>query len=245
MYKQGFVMCILHSGEVMEEVDRKVTLPFHSEYKVRLKNKNSKNSAADVFVNGEKISRFRLNAGETLDIERYLDGNNDKGKRFQFVPLSDSRVENPSNFENGVVEAHFYLEKNAPTRIIEEHHHHHHHDHYPWPYYPRPWEPYITWTSDSNTLQYDSSSVESLCSVDASVKSVRSAEGDAGATVRGSESKQKFISVPEMTLEPTPIVLKLKLVSGGVRRSTEYCTNCGKKRLPLANYCPKCGRKFN
>ncbi len=59
MYDSQFVICILKNGSPVREIDGKVTLPFHSEYKVRLKNKHSNLRAkAKVWNDGREVSNL-------------------------------------------------------------------------------------------------------------------------------------------------------------------------------------------
>jgi hypothetical protein len=99
----------------VREIHGKVSIPFHSEYKVRLKNKSGNLRAkARVWIDGRKVSNlgdFILHPGETLDLERFLDCDMDTGNRFKFVPLSDSRVNDPTDSGNGTIKVEFYREQ--------------------------------------------------------------------------------------------------------------------------------------
>ena len=249
MYKNSFVMCVLSGGNVLQEENRIVKLPFNTDYKVRLINKNSKRSACDLFINGEKISRFILSSYETLDVERFLDGNLDNGSKFKFVSLEDSRVKSRKDFENGLVEAHFYLEKDKkyefpifPKCPYEPF--------VPMPYY-KLWKPYDPWIIYDNsitfsqvdcntTLTYSNIGTKGLCASNI-VAHNSSIDGD---TVRGEKSEQKFQNVSSFELEAKPTIFKLKLVQGSLQKMLKYCSNCRRKIRNGENYCPICGKKM-
>ena len=96
-YDNQFVICVLHNGRVLRESNRgMVHIPYNGQYKIRLKNKHTYLRAkARVSVDGRSVSNlgdFILQAGETLDLERFLDYSMSEGSRFKFVPLSDERV---------------------------------------------------------------------------------------------------------------------------------------------------------
>ena len=114
-YDSQFVVVVLHDGHPVREINGTASVPFNSEYKIRLKNKHSYLRAkARVWVDGRKASNlgdFILNAGETLDLERFLDSDLDSGNRFKFVPLSDGRVNDPTDPSNGVIKVEFYRER--------------------------------------------------------------------------------------------------------------------------------------
>jgi len=117
MYDSKFVLSIIHDGQPVREVNRVVHLPFNSEYKIRLKNKDhSLRAKARVWVDGRKASNLGdlvLTPGDTLDLERFLDSSLSSGNRFKFVPLGDSRVNDPSDPQNGIVKVEFYRETPA------------------------------------------------------------------------------------------------------------------------------------
>jgi hypothetical protein len=245
MIKNGYVMAVIANGNVLDEDESKmVRIPFGTEYKVRLINKNYDRCAADLLINGEKVARFIVNAGETADIERYIDGNINNGKRFKFTYLNDSQVKDKKDFDNGIVEVHFFREikKQDPIVIKEEHHYHH------WDKKEDPWKPWPTpiWYCDnvvstggtaigaSNTKGMNNS-VSCYCSSDVPI---------GGATVRGSESSQQFSYASGHEFDSIATILKLKIVNGEITTSAKYCTSCGRKRKISERYCSNCGTRL-
>ena len=257
MFKNDFAMAVKYKGNILQEYDRKVRLPFGAEYEVRLINKASKRACCDLLVNGEKISRFILDSGETYDIERFLDGNLYSGKRFQFVSLGDSRVGNRNDIDNGLIEAHFYLEQEPKIREV-----HHHHDHWypkpephPWPKHPwdKPYDDWPKWKDNWCSVEDHGSTGGFSANLKASVESCNRIVGESinthnaalkGATVRGKESGQKFREVSGYTFSLTATILKLMIVNGEVKAQGRYCSGCGRKRRHSDKYCSHCGNQY-
>jgi len=269
-YQNDFVLCVLHSGSPVREINGKVTLPFNSEYKIRLKNKHSYLRAkARVWVDGRKASNlgdFILKPGETLDLERFLDESMISGRRFKFVPLSDSRVNDPTDEENGIIKVEFYREVDYTGGIVIN----------PWPIRPispQPWRwddsggsPYIsgngksTWTFTFSTVA--DSSIESAafnCNYVAPIAT----PGQAGATVEGGTSGQKFVEGADFTTEVFPVTLQLRMQGPREKRPAwfqespgiappqkpkpqriRYCPECGARRMRGAKFCHRCGATF-
>ena len=262
MFKNNFVMCVLHNGNVLDEIDRKLKIPFGSEYKVRLINKNTKRCACDLFMNGEKVGRFILNPGETSDIERFIDGNLQQGKKFTFVDLQNNKVIDNNNFENGIIEAHFYLEKQPEIKEIHHHHDHYHDRYIPYyielyPYWDHPYKPYnpFYFTLDNTNREIQctngggGTTTSANCNISASNTSnikqkFNLCSCNEGAIVRGKESSQKFVEVFGYVFESKATILKLKLVNGKLVIMGKYCIGCGRKRKHSDNFCSNCGNKY-
>ena len=116
MYNNGFIVSVMDSaGNILRESNsNEVYLPFNSEYKIRLRNNHSRNAVANVGIDGTDAfngQRIIVPSGGSVDLERFcLDGNRDSGRRFKFVPLSDSRVQDPTSSENGKIMVEFFSE---------------------------------------------------------------------------------------------------------------------------------------
>ena len=247
MYKSGYVLALIANGQVLEEDDSKrVGLPFGTEYKVRLINKNYDDSAADLIVNGETVARFIINAGETVDIERFLDGNLNSGNKFKFTYLSDSKVKDKHDIDNGLVEVHFYKEKKKTDPIIirEEHHHHYWDKIVP---EPKPW-PQTPWYYTTCGSTCKGSAIGEVSSITFNANycatPTSSYTGQEGATIRGSDSDQKFQEVSGKEYESTATILKLKIVNGELTAESKYCSGCGRKRKTGEKFCGNCGTRL-
>ena len=227
MYKSGCVMSVIANGQVLEEDESKrVLMPFGTEYKVRLQNKNYERYACDLMVNGEQIARFILGAGEKADIERFIDDNMNSGKRFQFTHLNDSRVKDRNDMDNGIVEAHFYREKHKqPEKIV--------YFDYPAKKWNQPHDPYnpLFGSTCDNFVGYCSTSNTAGLGAD-------------GATVRGSDSDQRFQEVSGYEFDSLATIIKIKIVNGELVQSQKYCSGCGRKRKDGDKFCGNCGTRL-
>ena len=154
-YSNKFVLCVLVNGQPQnEKANGTVSLPFGAEYALRLRNKNDRRAVAKIYIDGENVSGggYVINANDHVDIKRH----HDKDRAFKFVALeSPEAVDFGKNGPNpdktkGLVEVHFFLEKEVKYtyRPPEVHHHHHHHyreriirEPQPWipPYNPHPY----------------------------------------------------------------------------------------------------------
>lgn len=195
-----------------------------------------------------------INAHDSIDLERFiLDGNMDSGRRFKFVPLFNSQVQDPSNPSNGDIavtfteEVEYYLNT---TQDIQ----------YYYPYIganngqssddfrsmssrimkkkrssiPKAKE---NWASDNVTAQY--ASIANIMAPPA---------GDRGATVEGGRSGQHFVhgSFGDRGASYT-VRIQLRAQKQAVyvtdtRR--RFCPTCGKRHKYSANYCMKCGARI-
>jgi len=243
MYKNGYVVALKCNGSIIEEdASKRMYLPFGSEYAVRLINKNHTNCKADLTINGEIVGSFFINAGQTADIERYLDGSNYKGKRFKFTHLNDSGVKDKTDIDNGFIEVSFYPEKPRVDPIVIKEHHYHH-DVYPILPPSKPYGPAPFWygTEFTNGVSYGGSvgMSASFCSSNMKVADSSPLEG---ATVRGSDSDQKFETVYNKDFEAAATTIRVKVFNGEIRVANKYCSGCGKKNTYGHKFCPSCGK---
>lgn len=263
-YDSSCVLAVLHNGHPVREINGKISLPFHSEYKIRLKNKhNNLRAKACVWVDGRKVSilgNFILHPGETLDLERFLDDSMVSGNRFKFVPLSDSRVNDPTDSENGIIKVEFYREVGwkidiKPHPVDDSWMHRKYGPQDPWipldsnyPYSPTIGSKGLS--GGTTTCCYTSNAITS---------DSFNVSDNAGATVEGSVSGQKFVRGADFLTETFPITLTLKLkgisnydrqptidvTESKQRKKIRFCSNCGRKRRRLVDkFCWGCGERY-
>ena len=133
MYRDSYIVALMVDGKIQKESDDGIILiPFGLEYVIRLKNKLRKRAVADVWLDGRIVCKgIVINANGTVDLERFVvDGNLSEGKKFKLARLTDPKVEQPNDHENGVIEVNFYPEKEVPViekTIIHDYTYH-------WPY---------------------------------------------------------------------------------------------------------------
>ncbi len=253
MYNQQFVLAVLNNGSPVREINGKVTLPFGSEYKIRLKNKNTVRANARVYIDGRKVSGlgdFILHAGETLDLERFLDESMAEGNRFKFVPLSDSRVNDPTDSNNGIIKVEFYLEEvfkidwNIPIYPIYP----------PKPVYPISPTPYPNpGYRGTGTFTVSNSAVGDVSNFNINHVSANVDTGQAGATVEGGQSNQKFVEGDYFNTSTLPTTLTLKIQGPrehavsprpNPRPQRRFCSSCGSGRRKSDKFCSGCGARF-
>jgi len=124
-YSNGFVASIILKNKPLREFKyggkRTVKIPFGSEYIIRLKNKSKEPALVDVAVDGTDVlngSELVLKAGETMDLERFVDDNS-KGKKFKYISLeegeSSGEIDDPYREENGLIQVKFHKAYHIPT----------------------------------------------------------------------------------------------------------------------------------
>ena len=275
MYRDKFILSVIHDGHPVKEVgnwgSKEVAIPFDSEYKLRLKNKNDKSCTARVFIDDKRVSQlgdFILHAGRTIDLERFVDRSLQNGNRFKFVTLDHSDVDDPTSSENGIIRVEFRLAKEKNGIVISQE--------------PFVWPPKSKWpTGPDNTWYYEKTDwtfvdgsgggdpgnatvyysqtigdgVDSVkCSGQATKSFTKSASHfvsdsfvEKGATVEGGSSNQSF-TYSNLDVETNATVLKLKMV--GIKKESmrslthKYCSNCGHKLKRRDKYCSECGRRM-
>jgi len=121
-YNNKFVVSVLINGKPVRELNvndkRTATVPFGSEYKIRLKNNNKKARAlATVSIDGTDVlcgKSIILGPKEWVDLERFVD-NKDSGNKFKFISLEQGEqtgeIQDPSSLDNGKIVVEFQKEK--------------------------------------------------------------------------------------------------------------------------------------
>jgi hypothetical protein len=261
-YDSQFVIAVLHKGSPVREIGSTIRLPFHSEFKVRLKNKQAfLRAKARVWIDGRQVSNlgdFILQPNETLDLERFLDESMTSGRRFKFVPLSDSRVNDPTDEENGIIKVEFYREKRWDPPIkpspIKRH---------GLSYSSPNWQ--YTNIANTGSLNFTSGGgrgTATSCYVSNSIAPAMDSfiPDNAGATIEGGYSGQSFVYGSDFQTETFPITLQLQ-IRGLDRRELDwedrrqpalrpkkrikFCPNCGAKRHGMAKFCSSCGTAYH
>lgn len=210
VYSNKFVICVLVHGQPQKELSNgTVSLPFGTEYALRLRNKNNRRAVAKIYIDGENVSGggYVVGAHDYVDIKRH----HDIDRAFKFVSLdSPDAVDHGKNGPNpdkvkGTIEVRFYLEKERPQVIYRDvHHDHHHHHHYPAPLPPpRPYDPWrknpdITWVTNTCDMKYepDGGSVKYTCDAGGGAKGMTSNLGGGGTmsscSLGGAEASRSY-----------------------------------------------------
>lgn len=107
--------------EFNEEGKRTVRVPFGTEYKLRFKNKTNARAYVRVEIDGmDALSGKKLimEPNCSKDLERFLEGDNSKGRKFQFVTAGNAGVSDPSSGENGLVRVIFEPEATVVVTTV-------------------------------------------------------------------------------------------------------------------------------
>jgi len=271
-YKKNFVACIKVNGNVLREHGDLVYLPFGSEYKILLKNMNTVRAVVKITIDGKDVGEeLVINANSQMELERFIDGNLDRGYRFKFIEKTQEISEHRGDrVEDGLIQIQYRFER----RIEHEYHTviHNHVDHYHphWdhpspsvPSYPFPWTPTIFCSTsligDSVCGSSSASSTVRGCSseriskgdaelCDMGVLTTASfmpnsvpPANDAGITVKGEDSHQGFTPVSVGELEAWQEPIIFHLK--GTTNLPNYQTPEKPITVVAKLQCSSCGRK--
>ena len=238
MYESKLAAAIKVNGKVLREFKDTVHIPFGSEYTILLKNLNTTRAVVNVFIDGEDTvpGGLVIDPGRTVDLERWIkNGNLTEGNRFKFIERTGAVEQHRGiGIEDGIVRVEFQFEK--PQR-------------------PTIWNttniggqiyPQGGILRGTNDVHYGVTS--STASYDAySVNSSHAVVNDAGITVPGSRSDQKFSTTYVSELETEKHNMVFKLVGGeSVKQAVTVkhrpkCVTCGKQNRATAKFCTECG----
>lgn len=262
MYHNKLAVAVKSNGKVLREFNKDtVFLPFGCEYSLLVKNLNSVRTIVNITIDGQEVVTGGLvvNAYQEVEIERFVKTNLNKGNKFKFIERSDAvEAHRGVKLEDGVIRIEYQFEKTYPTPL----------------YYVSPTVWYgsgSTWTGDilagsattgaKETLSSNSilrsAAVNSIqCSATSSMSEtpsnfVEQGYNDAGITVPGSESNQKFTKVSGFPVEYEKHVMIFKLLgetpdNAPIRKPVTVkhkpkCVTCGKQNKAHAKFCSTCG----
>ena len=270
MYSNKLAAAIKVAGKVLREHGDTVYLPFGSEYSILIKNLNTVRVKVTVYVDGVDLGdnqQFTIPANDSIEIERFIkNGNMSSGNKLKFIERTVSIEDHRGiAIEDGLIRIEYNFEKEQVVKdVIEQIWYI---PDYRWyDYYrltdpcihPR-WDPIpVTYMSSTTNSVETSSAQNSDTSANVSMSSVlRSATkvNDAGITVPGSQSSQKFKKSEYFPVQQQThsIVLKLLGVTEDNKQVTEAisvkhkpkCSTCGKRNKATAKFCVECGTSLN
>ena len=272
-YSKKVASCIIGSGGKVYDEDPKgvIAVPFDEEFKIRVINKNDRRIGFDVFIDGVKVTktgRIIVDAYERIDLERYIENDNN-GTKFRYVPKDSEEAKMEGKDKEpytGIVEVRAYFEKEIPKISFLHEHHYHHYD------YPRPYWIYNTYhgysgisgfsgttgSAGTGNASFSSSSISPAFSSSSGSKNytmcnnsspdlfigLAASNLEEGAVVRGSNSNQSFCST-HVDLEDDYVSLKMYLMgyypcqSEKIRKKVEEVMVEKNKK-----YCTKCGHEI-
>ena len=275
MYESKLAAAIKVNGKVLREFNKDtVYIPFGSEYSILLKNLNTKRAVVNIFIDGQDIVEggLVLNAGQEVDLERFVkNGNLTEGNRLKFIERTAAIENGPRGvkLEDGIVRVEFQIEQpprpitwTTTTTTWNNNQ-----------IYPMGGISGATPTSynvggvlrsaDFSKGEYvkaqATAAVNQYCAENNIVSKAEVHDGmatmdayynDAGITVPGSKSEQKFSTVYMGAMEPEKFSMVFKLLgetpnSPVVKPVTvkhkPKCTTCGKQNKAHAKFCVECG----
>ena len=276
MYNEKMAFAVKVDGKVLREFKDTVLIPFASEYSLLIKNLNTVRALVNITIDGTDVipGGLVVNANSECDLERFA---KDKsvGNRFKFIERSGAVEEHRGvKVEDGLIRIEYQFEKVFQRQdgfqwTSEKHIHHHHYDRPQWG----------TWygssagggmmigsalpqnAAQSTTLSASAVSASPTMSFNAQAQVMRSAQtkgiaapeilNEAGITVPGSESTQKFVTVSDFPLQPEKHVMVIKLlgetpdnkpvVKAVTVKAKQKCQTCGRTNKATAAFCSTCG----
>ena len=245
MYKLKMAAAIKVNGRVLREEKDIVRIPFGSEYTILLKNLETKRAMVNVYIDGENVvpGGLVLNAGQEIDLERSIKNNNlNEGNRFKFIERTGA-IENHRGIklEDGLVRIEYQYEyiqtyyQPGDTRWVYLHEE-------KLPHLPLR-HGILRSTSVKGIVTNDSYTACSSTS--------QAVANEAGITVPGSKSEQKFEFSGWFPTEAQKHNLVFRLVGdlGDDRSVTKpvtvkhkpRCVTCGHTNKANAQFCNQCG----
>jgi hypothetical protein len=269
MYHQKFAAAIKVNGKVLREFKDQVYVPFASEYSILLKNLNTKRAIVNVYIDGENQTPNGLviDAGRECTLERSIKNNNlNEGNKFKFIERTGNIEKHRGiGVEDGIVRIEFEFEREpqqwwaSNANQIDTSG--------PWktPGYDDVWLRGSTWTGQRHMPTYGVAgpATDSVLrgvgatanlnniQVGATTSAQNVSYNDAGITVAGSKSVQKFNTISGVYGDGNKhsIVLKLlgetpdnkPVVKEVTVKSKPKCTTCGRQNKHNAKFCTECG----
>ena len=268
MYNQKFAAAIKVNGRVLREFKDQVLIPFGSEYAVTLKNLNTRRAIVNVYIDGENQTPNGLviDAGREATLERSIKNNNlNEGNKFKFIERTGAVEQHRGiGVEDGIVRIEFEFEQERPqwnlsNQIFSD-------SYTGGPYQSPHWTKSgggvcgslgssgPTYTATNAVLRgRGTSATVNLNNVQIGATAVAQnvSYNDAGITVAGSKSDQKFSTVSGVYGDGTKhnIVLKLlgetpdnvPVIKEVTVKTKPKCTTCGRQNKHTAKFCTECG----
>jgi hypothetical protein len=116
MYQNKMAVSVKVNGKVLRERGETVALPFGSEFSLSFKNLNSVRALATIEIDGVDVTgtQIIIPANRTVDIERYIkNGNMNVGNRFKFIERTEKIENGPRGIkaEDGLVRIVYEFER--------------------------------------------------------------------------------------------------------------------------------------
>lgn len=252
---------IKSNGKILREFKDKVYLKFGSEFSIYIKNLNSVRALVNVYIDGSNVTPNGLviMANSEIDFERSLANfNMNVGNKFKFIERTGD-IENHRGIklEDGLIRIEYQFEIPSPKYNT---------------FYGAIVSPLSTFSTGTslgypgilrnssygtlNSVNVSNTSTNAIfgsCSSTSTENSIGVASNfnDAGITVPGSKSEQKFSTADWFPVEATKHCMVINLlgetpdnkpvVKTVTVKHKPKCTSCGSQNKAYAKFCNKCG----
>jgi rRNA maturation endonuclease Nob1 len=228
LYSNGYVVSVIVNGDMQHiSKDGTIKVPFETEYKIRIQNKNNHRCLAKVFVDEVNVSEGGLiiDSFATVDLEGPVKSN----RNFKFVSIESGQAHDAGKSkdvdgEKGVIRIEFQKEYIQSS----------------YGYYSDD-----TWTTRYPSVSFCSN--KSVSSYEEKTSSVIKPLEPTGCTVSGATNNQSF-SYAQFTPDGKVTNVSLKLVGANYEVAGSpnviYCGRCGLRSNVDHNFCTHCGNKL-
>lgn len=250
VHHSKLVLAVKVNNTIVKEYGDKAYIPFNSEYSLFLKNLNSKAAIMHISIDGKDVvsGGLMIDANQTIDLERFVSDHN-TGNRFKFIERTDS-VEKHRGIgaEDGLIRIEYQFAKSPtvyrnPVFVDVQNTQLKYNNPVPAPYS-------LIGSSVNNPLRSREAPTLDNKVITSSVNYSAPAN-EAGITVAGSISNQKFDVVEDFPLEVEKHVIVMHLVGQTednkpvkkvqASRAKPKCTTCGRVNKSSAKFCTECG----
>lgn len=249
------VVAIKANGKVLRENKDVVYVPFGTEYTILIKNLNTVRASVSIDIDGTCATdqtKLIINANDEIEVTRFIkNGNLESGNRFKFIERT-STVEQHRGVgaEDGIVRVEFEFEQ-EPLPYVGW-------DNWKRSYIAEPWpgstgDVRFNGGYSTSDVMYKSAALgnSSPQLMNMAVASCAAPINDAGITVPGSVSDQKFKVTSAVRGDGVKHVLVLRLLGEAPNGQAvtkpitvdikPKCVTCGKTNKSNAKFCSECG----
>jgi len=249
MYNSKLVTSIKSNGKILREFKDTVYIPFGSEYSILIKNLNTVRAVVNIFIDGTDVMTggLVLQPGQEIDLERSVNNSNlNEGNKFKFIERNSAVEQHRGiKLEDGLVRVEYVFEKIFQRQDGFK------------PYTHRVL-PYDWYNTTIGTVNYSAGIIRGVTAGEVNLNTTTISTSvtaqsinDAGITVAGSKSEQKFSVASWFATEAETysIVLKLlgetednKIVTKPITVKTKQkCVTCNHTNKATSKFCSSCG----
>jgi hypothetical protein len=266
VYSKGIVIAVEVEGKILREKyqdgETIVSLPFGSEYRILIKNVETRRALINISIDGVNVSdgSIIVEPNSSGHLEGFVKGHSVKNK-FKFIEKTEEISNHRGDrIDDGLIRIEYTFEAHQP-QITHDYHYHHDHHYYDWWWpYRGPWYGNFTFSShqDTESKSLTSESIGAYSSaVQCSNVQAQNFSNDQldGITVPGSKSDQEFQPGYIGSLETNSYVIIIRLQGGSKEgkklekavftKTKLLCPTCGKKSKSINEFCSRCGTSLS